>query len=302
MPRTEHREEQRDQLAALAALDRAVDDRLDDQRDRGARGHADRNAAMNMTVICRARVWRTSAATTGRRNASGGPPLPPGSGHGRAEFPCRRPYSDVHRGAPPVLSGRVPPLGEHIRPIGVSGRRTSPCPGRRRRTTSSRSSGPRSRTAPRTAAARSRDRCRGRPRARGRSPPSRPAARSAGPVANCEAHRTAASYTSSAGTTSSTRPIRERLLGVHEAAGEAHVLRPRRADQPRQPLRATRTGDDAEQDLGLTELGVVGGDPPVGAQRQLTAAAQGVAGDRRDDRLRDRRHRGERRRQTGRPL
>ena len=43
----------------------------------------------------------------------------------------------------------------------------------------------------------------------------------------------------------------------------------------------------AEQDLGLTERRVVGGEPDVRAQRQLAAAAQGVAGDRGDDRLRD---------------
>lgn len=45
--------------------------------------------------------------------------------------------------------------------------------------------------------------------------------------------------------------------------------------------------DQAEQDLGLAELGVVGGDPVVGAERQFAAAAQGVPGDGRDDRLGD---------------
>jgi hypothetical protein len=38
-------------------------------------------------------------------------------------------------------------------------------------------------------------------------------------------------------------------------------------------------GDDAEQDLRLTELGVVTGDAEVAAQRELAAAAERVAGD-----------------------
>ena len=49
----------------------------------------------------------------------------------------------------------------------------------------------------------------------------------------------------------------QRLLGADEAAGEDEVLGPGRADQPRQPLGAAGAGDDAEQDLGLAELGVV---------------------------------------------
>ena len=91
----------------------------------------------------------------------------------------------------------------------------------------------------------------------------------------------------------------ERLVGLDEPAGEDHVLRPARTDQPGQPLGAAGARDDAEQDLGLAEHRVVGGDPDVGAQRQLAAAAERVAGDRRDDRLGDPRHGGERRGQAG---
>ena len=65
-------------------------------------------------------------------------------------------------------------------------------------------------------------------------------------------------------------------------------------DQPAQPLGAAGAGDDPEQHLGLAELGVLGGEPDVGGQRQLAAAAERVAGDRGDHRLGDPRHRGHR--------
>ena len=48
-------------------------------------------------------------------------------------------------------------------------------------------------------------------------------------------------------------------------------------DQPGQPLGAAGAGDDAEQDLGLAEHGVLGGEPDVGAERELAPAAEGVA-------------------------
>jgi hypothetical protein len=93
----------------------------------------------------------------------------------------------------------------------------------------------------------------------------------------------------------------QRLLGVHHPAGEDQVLGPRRADQPGQPLGAARAGDEAELDLGLAELGVVGDDPPVAGQRQLAAAAERVPGDGRDHRLRNLRDAVERRGQGARP-
>ena len=49
----------------------------------------------------------------------------------------------------------------------------------------------------------------------------------------------------------------QRLLGVDEAAGEDQVLGARRTDEPGEPLGAAGTGDDPQQDLRLTELGVV---------------------------------------------
>ena len=50
-------------------------------------------------------------------------------------------------------------------------------------------------------------------------------------------------------------------------------------------LGAAGAGDDAEEDLGLAELGVVGRDPEVAGERDLAATAQRIAGDGRDGRL-----------------
>ena len=72
------------------------------------------------------------------------------------------------------------------------------------------------------------------------------------------------------------------LLGVDGAAGEDQVHRLGLADRAGQPLRAAHAGQHAELDLGLTELRGVGGDQQVAHHRQLTAAAERVARDRRD--------------------
>ena len=79
----------------------------------------------------------------------------------------------------------------------------------------------------------------------------------------------------------------QRLVGVDLAAGEDQVLGPGRTDQAGQPLGAAAAGDDPEQDLGLAELGGVADDPEVAGQRQLAAAAEGVAGHRGDGDPRD---------------
>ena len=57
-----------------------------------------------------------------------------------------------------------------------------------------------------------------------------------------------------------------------------------RADEARQALRAAAAGDQPELDLRLAELRVVGADPDVAAHRELEAAAEAVAVDRRDER------------------
>ncbi|MPL85440.1 hypothetical protein SDC9_31408 [bioreactor metagenome] len=76
-----------------------------------------------------------------------------------------------------------------------------------------------------------------------------------------------------------------RLGRIHEAAGQMHVHRLRLADEAGQPLRAAHAGDDAEVDLGLAELGVLGGDDEIAHHRQLAAAAERIARHRRDHRL-----------------
>ena len=74
----------------------------------------------------------------------------------------------------------------------------------------------------------------------------------------------------------------ERLVGATWRPREDQVLGPSRADQPGQPLGAAAARDDAEEDLGLAELGLGRGDAEVAGQRQLAAAAEGEAGDGRD--------------------
>ena len=93
------------------------------------------------------------------------------------------------------------------------------------------------------------------------------------------ARASARSWSSSGGTTSSTRPIASASVGADLAAGEDEVLGPGRADEAGQALRAAAAGDDAEQDLRLAELGLLAGDPEVAGQGQLAAAAEGEAAD-----------------------
>src|SRR5665647_2388462 len=69
------------------------------------------------------------------------------------------------------------------------------------------------------------------------------------------------------------------FLGRDEAPAEDHVLGPGRTDQPGQSLGATHARDNAQRDLRLAELGVVGGDPEVAGQAELAAATERVAGD-----------------------
>ena len=58
------------------------------------------------------------------------------------------------------------------------------------------------------------------------------------------------------------------------------------ADQPRQLLRAAAAGEDADLDLGQAEAGAFAGNDDVGAQRQFKSAAERVAFDGGDHRLR----------------
>ena len=68
-----------------------------------------------------------------------------------------------------------------------------------------------------------------------------------------------------------------------------HVLhRPLLADHAGEALGAAAAGDDPERDLRLAEERRLGGDDHVAGERQLAAAAERVAGDRRDQRRLDR--------------
>ena len=74
----------------------------------------------------------------------------------------------------------------------------------------------------------------------------------------------------------------QRLLRVDDPPGEDQVLRDAEAADPRQPLRAAPAGEDAEVDLGLAELRGRGRVPEVARERELAAAAEREAVDRRD--------------------
>src|SRR4051794_40062734 len=67
----------------------------------------------------------------------------------------------------------------------------------------------------------------------------------------------------------------QRLGGPQLAPAEDEVLGPGGTHQAGQALGPTPAGDDAEQDLGLAEAGVLGGDAQVAGQSQLAPAAQG---------------------------
>ena len=73
-------------------------------------------------------------------------------------------------------------------------------------------------------------------------------------------------------------------MRVEAPTGEHQLHRPLLADRAREALRAAAARDDPERDLGLAELGRLGGDDQVADERQLTAAAERPAGDRGDHR------------------
>ena len=85
-----------------------------------------------------------------------------------------------------------------------------------------------------------------------------------------------------------TRPLASASARGHRPAGEDQLHRLGLADRPRQPLRATGAGHDAELDLRLAELGILGGHDHVADHRQLAAAAEREAADGRDERRADR--------------
>ncbi len=77
------------------------------------------------------------------------------------------------------------------------------------------------------------------------------------------------------------------LVEAEQAAGDHQLDRGRLADDAHQALGAAGAGQHAERDLGQAELGrAAAGDPQVGRHRDLEAAADGVAVERRDHQLR----------------
>ena len=83
---------------------------------------------------------------------------------------------------------------------------------------------------------------------------------------------------------------RERLGGADRLAGEAEPHRLELADRAGQALGAAGARHDADADLGLAELCAFARDQDVAAHRELEAAAERIAVDRGDHRLRRARH------------
>src|SRR5205807_493382 len=74
----------------------------------------------------------------------------------------------------------------------------------------------------------------------------------------------------------------QRLLGREHAAREDELLRAPEPDDPGEPVAAARSGDDPEPDLRLPELRRARRDPDVAGERELAAASEREAVDRRD--------------------
>src|SRR5439155_10780378 len=64
-------------------------------------------------------------------------------------------------------------------------------------------------------------------------------------------------------------PDPQRLVGLDAPRRQHELERPPGADQPRQPLRASVAGDDAEAHLRQPQHGVLAREPHVAGQRQL---------------------------------
>src|SRR5205814_2003233 len=79
-----------------------------------------------------------------------------------------------------------------------------------------------------------------------------------------------------------------RLFGADHASSEDQFLGGAERRRAREALRAAPAWDDPEVDLRLAEFGRAGGVAEVAGERELAAAAQGEAVDRRDRRLRHR--------------
>ena len=99
------------------------------------------------------------------------------------------------------------------------------------------------------------------------------------------ARRRVNGISSSWGTTWLTRPHCERLVGVEEVAGEAHLPGPAHADGLGQQHGEAPARHDPDPGVGVAEAGPLGRDEEVAGQGQLEAAGDGDAVDRADQRL-----------------
>ena len=95
---------------------------------------------------------------------------------------------------------------------------------------------------------------------------------------------------------------RQRSRRRHRLAVGRHVERKLRAREARQPLRAARAGNDAEQHFRLSDFRVFRRDAEMARLRDLEPAAERVAVDRRDERLRRVLHPPQQRVRAGGPL
>ena len=77
----------------------------------------------------------------------------------------------------------------------------------------------------------------------------------------------------------------QRFVGGNHFAGKNHFVRHTLAAQAREPLRAAVAGHDAELHFRLAESRGLAGDAHGAGQRELAAAAEREAVDRRDRRL-----------------
>src|SRR5262245_561434 len=78
-----------------------------------------------------------------------------------------------------------------------------------------------------------------------------------------------------------------RLVGAEPLGEQEQLLRSRRPEQPRHPVQPAGAGQDSERDLGEAEDGALVRNPEVECERELERAAEAVAVNGRDGRLRE---------------
>ena len=112
------------------------------------------------------------------------------------------------------------------------------------------------------------------------------AASASGPLAAIAAASSRAAATAPPGSaTRLTSPTRVRALGGDRVAGQRQLHREAVRDPPRQPHQRAAGRHEPALDLRDAELGVARGDDQVARERDLEAAGDREALDRRDDRL-----------------